>query len=200
MSLPCASFVPGGYVHEVALRISIFSERPCALTISCTPKQVPRRSKYIGGRSIWTGRHFFNLFFGFFVFAIASTVFAAKQHQLFTCAAPHLLLLVFLASLCCQETTFWGSWDFVRRPPLVSRGPAVQAPRPRHQRNGILLLTKTIGFLSCCRFLIPGIWHLVPGTWYLIPGTWSAACYLLPGTHYPPSYLVPVPMYLVPVT
>ncbi len=34
--LPCASFVPGGYVHEVALRISIFSERPCELHITCT--------------------------------------------------------------------------------------------------------------------------------------------------------------------
>ena len=42
LCLPCVAFVPGGCASEV-FRISIFSERPCALTIVCGAIAVPRR-------------------------------------------------------------------------------------------------------------------------------------------------------------
>ena len=47
LCLPCASFLPSGHVHEVALRTSIFSETPCAFTIAYRTRHVPRRSIYI---------------------------------------------------------------------------------------------------------------------------------------------------------
>ena len=40
---PCVAFVPGVTVGKVALRISITYARPCASTIVCGPRQVPRR-------------------------------------------------------------------------------------------------------------------------------------------------------------
>ena len=44
LCVPCGALVQGGYVHEVALKISIFFVRPCALTIICGAIAVPRRS------------------------------------------------------------------------------------------------------------------------------------------------------------
>ena len=43
---PCAAFVSVVTVAKVALRVSVFSERHCALTVSCGAITVPRRSFY----------------------------------------------------------------------------------------------------------------------------------------------------------
>ena len=40
---PCVAFVPVVTVSKVALRICITHEGPCASTIVCGPRQVPRR-------------------------------------------------------------------------------------------------------------------------------------------------------------
>ena len=47
LCLPCVTLLLGVVIDTVALRISIFSERPCVFTISCTARDIPRRSIYI---------------------------------------------------------------------------------------------------------------------------------------------------------